>query len=77
MPWCVAEFYPHRDYDNMSIQVVPSSWVQQVGKKVNALFPPESYSIAAIRRAVKQEKPPEYDWEELELHYVTEDFGMY
>ncbi|XP_046392449.1 uncharacterized protein LOC124160607 [Ischnura elegans] len=74
MPWCVAEFYPHRDYDNMSIQVVPSSWVQQVGKKLFTLFPPTYYSIAAVRRAVKEEKDPEEDWDALGLHYVTENF---
>lgn len=76
MPWCVAEFYPHRDYYSFSVQVVPSSWVQRVGEELIALFPPASYSIAALRRAVKEENLPEDGWEELRLHYVTEDFGM-
>lgn len=84
--WRVAEFLPHRMYEDMTVLAIPSSWVVRsprkdlTGNHVEdgiVMYPPKSWGKAEIDKAFSLERQPNSGWDELLIHYISPVLGKY
>ncbi|XP_046407430.1 uncharacterized protein LOC124172068 [Ischnura elegans] len=74
MPFVVAEFLPHRDFKDVTVQTIPACWI--VGENVTR-YPPPGYSWAAMSRLIHKEVAPKDNWEMLGVKFVSPTFDSY
>ncbi|XP_046391678.1 uncharacterized protein LOC124173837 [Ischnura elegans] len=74
MPFVVAEFLPHREFKDVTVQTIPACWI--VGENVTR-YPPPGYSWVAMSRLIHKEVAPKDNWEILGVKFVSPNFDSY
>ncbi|XP_046407238.1 uncharacterized protein LOC124171891 [Ischnura elegans] len=74
MPWVVAEFFPHREFLEATVQTIPESWVCRHSSQTYALYPPETFPAPVVQQMIRKQHSPNKSWEKIKLKFVTTPF---